>query len=554
MIHIINEFLAAHFPQCFASALTGSAVDGMLTNESDIDVLIFSDYVNITYREKFAWQGYTVEAVVLAVSEVDGLLQEDVASGQGVYVNMIAKAQILRDRHQYLQGLIAMAQQHKQLGPPPLDYEQRVSLRSRIHNGLDDLRGKREFGQLIFIVNNVLNLASMLVLQINHHWASTDKWRAKHLQANEPLFYEDLIKAVDTFYRTRDPKLIITTITDKLGDMTQDERLNSTRYSLTSPPSGSRLIVAIKGEGNYHRFIENILQPLLATIFPDTYEGCYFYRVRQYERLPFNFAVVFMGVTDSTREHICELVEHWPLNTKPNGVPSHLQLTVSTVELEQAHYGGNAGFALAEELFGAATKAILAQWQKKPLSINQDETITHALLLYLCFGIGSGMNQKSFTKFNQYLLQQWLPRAYDRDNMHPHKVLLKKHNWIQDVFASLFAQQRPILIQLGLPFFKYWNVIELEDQGLTRWIEEVKKISGRLESLYEAGGLQLPAHSRALVVLKDKAADELLWPLYQRQLDLIFNSLNLYESNISYIVYLTEQLWLQSGEIAEFIR
>lgn len=184
------------YPHADLVILAGSVTAGRATPTSDLDLVVVStNDEDAPFRESFVALGWPVEAFVHTPDSLQGFIRMDVAERERSMPRMVATGWVIRDRADLAARLRDEAQAMIDTGPPPRDDEALASLRYRVTDLLDDLRGDPDGDESRFIVDDLVRSVSELFFAMAGAWQGGGKWLLRELREADPGFADDLVAA-----------------------------------------------------------------------------------------------------------------------------------------------------------------------------------------------------------------------------------------------------------------------------------------------------------------------------------------------------------------------
>lgn len=167
----INHF----FPHCQAAILAGSVVRGEETSTSDLDLVIFDEYLSSSYRESFIEYGWDIECIVLNFSSYKDYFESDCKRAKPAMPKMISEGIIIRYDIK-LEAIKKEANELLEKGPEEWSDETVKLKRYFLTDLLDDFKGCTNREEGIFIANALAEATSEFVLRMNRRWIGSSKW------------------------------------------------------------------------------------------------------------------------------------------------------------------------------------------------------------------------------------------------------------------------------------------------------------------------------------------------------------------------------------------
>lgn len=203
-----QKFVAKHFPNCQTALLSGSVVRGEATDTSDLDIVIFDDSLNSSYRESMTSFGWPIEVFVHNFHSYKQIFKNDCERARPSMLRMVSEGIIVKD-HKIIADIKKEANDLLAKGPADWSEDTICTKRYFITDTLDDLIGSNKRAESIFIVNTLAEQVHEFALRTNGQWIGSSKWIIRSLERFNPLFAEEYFQAFDTFYKYRDKELIV---------------------------------------------------------------------------------------------------------------------------------------------------------------------------------------------------------------------------------------------------------------------------------------------------------------------------------------------------------
>jgi thiopeptide-type bacteriocin biosynthesis protein len=152
-------------------------------------------------------------------------------------------------------------------------------------------------------------------------------------------------------------------------------------------------------------------------------------------------------------------------------------------EPETERYGGPGGLRIAEQLFQASSRAVLASLVQISAP-GYARTLGVGLQLHLAMVHALGLHKEQVVSFFSFVVQNWLPSAYMANNKRiPPEQHLARRNQILQSFEHAYSQQAI----LGAIVAQTWQALEdqcaFEEKWYNDWILDLAPIAKRLQEL-----------------------------------------------------------------------
>ncbi|TWT01144.1 nucleotidyltransferase domain-containing protein [Planomicrobium sp. CPCC 101079] len=202
------EFIEKGFPCCQCALLAGSTVRGEATPRSDLDIVVFDEQLEASYRESFVENGWPIEVFVHNFVSYKDFFQSDCRRGRPSLPMMVAEGIAIREDDR-LKALKREAVQLLENGPEPWTFDTIQAKRYFLTDLLDDFIGSSDRMEDLFIANALAEAASEFVLRTNRRWTGQSKWILRALRNFNPDFAKQFSDGFEEFYRTGDKEKII---------------------------------------------------------------------------------------------------------------------------------------------------------------------------------------------------------------------------------------------------------------------------------------------------------------------------------------------------------
>ena len=145
-----KEFVSSFFPNSYGSLLSGSFVDGLYNEFSDVDLIIFVSDRDTVFNETLPYEGLKIQAIIIPVQRVQEILWVDFMTAKGGSINMYSKGVILSDTNAFLKNLKKHCIGLEKIGAKKLNINEEYMLRVKISSLLYDIKGIKNTQELYF--------------------------------------------------------------------------------------------------------------------------------------------------------------------------------------------------------------------------------------------------------------------------------------------------------------------------------------------------------------------------------------------------------------------
>lgn len=213
---IIEDFAAWKYPNAEMVIWGGSVIYGEATPESDLDVVIIDDTQPGSKLSCEIFSGWKIETFVYTKASLH--FQFDIARLQGVptILKICAEGKLIKDQWQNGPDLQAEAMELFKLGPVAWKEKEVREARYHITDDLSDFIGSEDIGENVYILSDLFDKVSEMILRVNGHWSGEGKWRARVLKETNEVLYHQMINNFHHYIQTKDKKSMISLINSVL--------------------------------------------------------------------------------------------------------------------------------------------------------------------------------------------------------------------------------------------------------------------------------------------------------------------------------------------------
>lgn len=208
------KFVNQYFPDCQAALLAGSVVRAEATETSDLDIVIFDNSIQTSYRESFIEFGWPIEAFIHNLKSYKYIFDLDYKNARPSMQRMILEGIVLKDTN-VLANLKLEAKKILEQGPEEWTEETITIKRYFLTDTLEDFIGNRDRAEGICIAGTLANLLHEFVLRTNRKWIGSSKWMMRALKQFDAHFASSFAEAFDTYYKD-DNKSKVIDLTDSV--------------------------------------------------------------------------------------------------------------------------------------------------------------------------------------------------------------------------------------------------------------------------------------------------------------------------------------------------
>ncbi|MGN7410286.1 nucleotidyltransferase domain-containing protein [Sporosarcina sp. SAFN-010] len=207
-IEAAKNFINNNYPYCQGALLAGSVVRGQETATSDLDIVIFDDSIQTSFRESLIDYGWAIEVFVHNLTSYRNFFEMDYKIAKPSMQRMVFEGIVLKD-----EGIIAsIKEEAKEIldkGPEKWSEEMIRTKRYFITDVLDDFIGCKNRAEEIFIANTLADQIQEFVLRTNGCWVGSSKWIIRSLKQYDEKFTEKFVQSFDEYYKTGEKRKVV---------------------------------------------------------------------------------------------------------------------------------------------------------------------------------------------------------------------------------------------------------------------------------------------------------------------------------------------------------
>lgn len=438
----ILAFLNEYYQNNYACMLSGSYVDGKYNEYSDIDVLIFTKDRTVIFNETMSYKNLKIQAIIIPVQNIQELLWVDYITCKGAFTNMIFKGEIIFDTANFLADLQIHVKELQKNGGRPLSSHEIYMLRVKITSLLMDIKGGHDINELTFSIASALDLLTELKLKVSGNWCGEGKYRARHIEALDPLFYKEMNNAMYELYGNKDKTPLINIIKKELnvhgGLISYYSKANA-----LSNVSHDYLVIEINTENRLDVLkVQNTIKILNEFVQSITTHDLKYYffssnAVETNKREPNIYMVI-----DADRSFINDyLIDR--LNFLVHNKPGISRLLFPFQFDTRFKFSGDDIYRRIAPLFYNTS---LYTVENNENLLNPSFQLDFSIQLMKQIKIIWFENKNmEFISFLDYLLESWLVLSYDDGTVFTTLKLLHNKNMVLDKFNSMFLEQKKAL-------------------------------------------------------------------------------------------------------------
>lgn len=265
---ICNRFITEYYPNCYGSCLTGSYADNKNSINSDVDIIVISEFHRNVVKETIKYSELTFDVYIYPKLSFSRFILQDVKLLSSYLIDRVRKAIILNDTNDYLQGMIIRCNVLFRQGPQKVENSKLLYARHFLIGNLEKLKRDPPREKSIVHVNRILDSLLTMNAYVNKIWVD------KSVELMDPEFMRELFDSVDMFYKDNSSREIIEITESMLLDTGSVNTGYNTSFSLPDY-SSTRVVIGI---GNCREWNDVITQIFLPLKDSTVHEFIYFYR------------------------------------------------------------------------------------------------------------------------------------------------------------------------------------------------------------------------------------------------------------------------------------
>lgn len=198
-----KTFISMHFPHCQAAVLAGSVVRGEATETSDLDIVVFDQTLESSYRESLIEYGWRIELFAHNLTSYRAFFDQDRQRAMPSLPTMVAESVVLKDTS-VIETIKHEAKDLLERGPDVWSDEMIEMKRYFLTDALDDLIGCQNRQEGLFISSTIGDLICEFILRTNGKWTGTSKWAYRALARHDNELAHQLATALESYYRNNE--------------------------------------------------------------------------------------------------------------------------------------------------------------------------------------------------------------------------------------------------------------------------------------------------------------------------------------------------------------
>lgn len=192
-LDFIHEFIRKKFPEATAGILSGSALEKMDIQFSDIDIILFSNDTATIKGETIIYKSHLFDIIILPEHHVFHLIYDDYYKRLGFFIGFIEKGAVLFERDGFATNLKNYCKELFEKCPPSFTKTELLQLYNNIFTRLEDL-GKPSEDNSIYLVIDLIDAIISYLTGIYNTWGGTYRMKHRFLKKHNQEFITGLEK------------------------------------------------------------------------------------------------------------------------------------------------------------------------------------------------------------------------------------------------------------------------------------------------------------------------------------------------------------------------
>tara|TARA_B110000285_G_scaffold163497_1_gene182628 strand:- start:4426 stop:6027 length:1602 start_codon:yes stop_codon:yes gene_type:complete len=466
------EFVPYFFPNSYASLLSGSFVDGLENEFSDVDLIIFVSDRDTVFNETLPFKGLKTQAIIIPVQRVQEILWVDFMTAKGGSINMYSKGIILSDTNSYLKNLKNHCKKLEKIGAKKLNINEDYMARVKISSLLYDIKGIKNTQELYFTFFELLDLLTSFILIKSGNWCGEGKHKMRQIKSFDRIFYNNLIKYTEEFVKDKNKDGLILFVEKELSKHGGLLPYYSKANSLLKV-SSNYLTIEVRVDDDLVKSkndvisINNIIDVELTKL---EIKKSYFFLSKPFRKgeQGNKIYIIISADKDLINNSLIKILRK--KLSKEKSIPK--LLFPYQFDPKYEFYSNNIHDIILE------ISSILSNYLKlhKDYIFESDFQISFSLSLFFKLkSIWFKSNTKEFNKFLTYLYKCWLPSSYDNDECFNTIGILKSIRELESNYTSIYLTQQKelkkiyfkskyeVINEISKPLFNIDEKVDLND-------------------------------------------------------------------------------------------
>ena len=245
-------------------AISGSYASGTANADSDYDIVVLSETIDKFKSEQLHYKGDDFDLMVIPLEKIEDMLASDYGVGDGVFLGMLSKAVIVRDKNDVLKSLIMHYKSLYKNGNQILDYAVLKSLKTRILGRIKDLKDSSQKKEQYLIVTELVRYFTEFVLLKHRFWLGNSKMIYDQIyQLDKGVIHQNINDGLKAFYTNRDLNRLLSFVSNYMSKNAGNDTVSLTEGTLNYTNSD---YLIIKIESNETSDVYNTYRDLRKNI------------------------------------------------------------------------------------------------------------------------------------------------------------------------------------------------------------------------------------------------------------------------------------------------
>lgn len=499
--------------------ISGSYIQGNFNEYSDIDLLIASPDVVISYNEKYYSKRLNcqLDCLVFPKNKISEEIIKSYNSKSGALIRMIALGYILTDEENLLFEMKKLCEYYFFRGKSyTMDEAEIKNNCIIISNSLDDLKVSETEIENFFIINRIINHLSKLYLTANNYWIPVGKVKVKVLKEICPDFVQDIIELSREAFSTNSvPEKLIKKLEYHLNKFKIIKNY-STRKSFIQKNKFSIELINVS-ISEYYIIIKNLT-------------------IQKFRKYNLYIKEISFEYNEITHKILIEII------IKEKSYISYIELynnltkdvfgkTSSYIfhnNIFNNYYGGKEMSKILSIFKNKISAHILNYAREDTKILESSNMFNIAFYLYLYFIKKENLS----VIFSEYLYELWLPNAYDVKAFYSYEQLnFEKEKVINHYYLRFIRDQEKL--ENYIDYFFSHNEKDIQTSKIIEII--IYEFNILLKNFKS---IRLDFFQTDIIIASKFTNKASLWVAYLRIVEILFNILGITQMDRAYIIYI----------------
>jgi len=205
---IVRRAVKEHVNGADAVLLAGSSAHGVVPDNGDLDVVVFTnDHRERSRRLLVRRQGFLIEMFVITERDYPAMLRKARKTALPSLLRMCRDSRIV-DGGERARRYVEAAERAFAAGPLPVTYAELDRRRWELTELADDFR-QTDRSEALFVAGKMLEKTAEFMLRAEDRWLGVGKWAFRTLEEHDPAAARELSAAADAFFRFGDRRPLV---------------------------------------------------------------------------------------------------------------------------------------------------------------------------------------------------------------------------------------------------------------------------------------------------------------------------------------------------------